>query len=116
MFGLLARGENETSARQTSQETLRALGIDHLGDRIALHLSGGEKKLAALAGILATEPKVMLLDEPTNGLDETAQERLLQQLGAIDKSMIIVSHHRSFVTTLADTIYRFTPSGLIREG
>ena len=50
---------------------------------------------------------------PTNGLDENAQERVLRTLSGIDKSMIIVSHHRSFVQTLADTIYRLTPSGLV---
>jgi cobalt/nickel transport system ATP-binding protein len=59
-------------------------------------LSGGEKRIVALATVLAMEPELLLLDEPTLGLDEPAYERLVEILSGLSQAMCVVSHDRSF--------------------
>ena len=111
-FSLLAAGINKEEARLKTAMILKDLGIEHLAKKVVYHLSGGEKKLVALAGVLITEPKLMLLDEPTNGLDYSMQLRLVEILRKIDKSIIIVSHHQEFIELVVDKIYEITPQGL----
>lgn len=112
-FSLLASGVDKDEARLKTTMILQDLGIEHLAKKIVYHLSGGEKKLVALAGVLITEPKLMLLDEPTNGLDYEMQLRLVEILRKIDKSIIIVSHHKEFIELVVDKIYEITPQGLV---
>lgn len=112
-FSLLALGVSKEEARLKTAMMLEDLGISHLAKKIVYHLSGGEKKLVALAGVLIMEPKLMLLDEPTNGLDHTMQLRLVEILQKVDKSIVIVSHHKEFIESVVDTIYEMTPEGLI---
>lgn len=112
-FTLLAQGVGKEEASLKTMMMLQDLGISHLSKKIVYHLSGGEKKLVALAGVLITEPKLMLLDEPTNGLDHAMQVRLIEILKAIDKSIIIVSHHQEFIESVVDKVYALTPKGLI---
>ena len=112
-FGLLASGMDVKEAMLKTQMMLQDLGIEHLAKKIVYHLSGGEKKLVALAGVLIMEPKLMLLDEPTNGLDYAMQIRLVEILRKIDKSIIIVSHHQEFIEQVVDKVYEITPTGLV---
>ena len=111
-FSLLAQGISKEEASLKTAMMLQDLGIAHLAKKVVYHLSGGEKKLVALAGVLIAEPKLMLLDEPTNGLDNAMQQKLVAILRKIDKSIIIVSHHREFLESIVDTIYTMTPQGL----
>lgn len=111
-FSLLASGISKEEARLKTAMILQDLGIEHLAKKVVYHLSGGEKKLVALAGVLITEPKLMLLDEPTNGLDHAMQLRLVEILRKIDKSIIIVSHHKEFIEQVVEKIYEITPEGL----
>ncbi|AFL68592.1 energy-coupling factor ABC transporter ATP-binding protein [Sulfurospirillum barnesii] len=112
-FSLLASGVSKEEAKLKTAMMLQDLGIAHLAKKIVYHLSGGEKKLVALAGVLIMEPKLMLLDEPTNGLDQAMQLRLVDILGRIDKSIIIVSHHKAFIESVVEKIYEITPQGVI---
>jgi len=111
-FSLLASGVDKEEARIKTEMILSDIGISHLAKKVVYHLSGGEKKLVALAGVLITEPKLMLLDEPTSGLDVDMQVRLSEILKKIDKSIVIVSHDKEFVEAVVDKIYKITPTGL----
>lgn len=111
-FSLLSSGMSKDEAYLKARMMLKDLDIAHLEDKIVYNLSGGEKKLVALAGVLVCEPKLMLLDEPTNGLDLKMQLRLVEILKSIDKSIIIVSHNREFIDSIVDKIYEITPDGL----
>ncbi len=112
MFTLRAKGEKKEEAYKKAFLMLQDLGVVHLENRNIYDLSGGEQKIVALAGILITKPKILLLDEPTNALDEAAQDRIIEILNSINKSMIIVSHHKTFIEKLTPTIYKLNKDGL----
>ncbi|MEN5388012.1 ABC transporter ATP-binding protein [Aliarcobacter skirrowii] len=105
MFSLLALGVKKAEAYKKSLDILKNLDILHLENRVIYDLSGGEKKLVALAAILIKEPKILLLDEPTNNLDDDGEKKLIDILKSIEKSMIIVSHQKTFIDSLVTKIY-----------
>lgn len=111
-FGLLNRGYSKEEARCKVMEKLDALGIVHLAERVPMRLSGGEKKLVALAGVLITEPDILLLDEPDNGLDSRTEEKILEILVELHSSMLIVSHERRFLEGCVNEMYELGPEGL----
>ena len=96
-FGPLNLGRSHAGAWQLAKETLARLGIPHLADRVTYKLSGGEKRLAALATVLALEPLALILDEPTAGLDPDTEERIVGLLDTIDLPFLIISHDRPFL-------------------
>ena len=104
-FGPLNLGKSKDEAIAVSRKTLSFLGLDDFENRITFKLSGGEKRLVALATVLAMEPEVMLLDEPSAGLDEATKVRLIDILRNLDISYIMVSHEFDFITELTDSIY-----------
>lgn len=100
-FGPLNMGLSDEAALARARATLASLGLDSLADRLVRRLSGGEKRMVCLAGVLAMDPDVLLLDEPTNSLDSAHVAKLIDCLARIDKAMIIVSHDRPVLDTLA---------------
>ncbi len=104
-FGPLNQGKTRDEAIAISRSTLSFLGLSGFEDRITFKLSGGEKRLVALATILAMEPEVLLLDEPSAGLDEATRARLVNVLKALNISYIIVSHELDFLKELADSVF-----------
>lgn len=104
-FGPLNLGKSKKEAVDISRRMLSSLGLEGFEDRITLKLSGGEKRLVALAAVLAMEPEVLLLDEPSAGLDEQTKEHLVQILKNLDISYIIVSHEFDFLVELAESVY-----------
>lgn len=106
MFSLRTLGTSKEEAYKQALLILKKLNIAHLENRIIHELSSGEKKIVALAGILITKPKILLLDEPTNALDEESQIKIIDILNSQKKSMVIISHHKSFIEQLTPTIYK----------
>ncbi len=100
-FGPLNLGRSRAEAREIAHRTLARLGLAGFEDRVAHALSGGEKRLVTLAGVLAMAPDILLLDEPTNALDPIAAARLTEILRDLPQAMVIVSHDRSFLDALA---------------
>lgn len=90
--------EEEISARVDG--VLKELGISELRNRMVHKLSGGEKRLAALAGVLVMEPSVLLLDEPTSFLDLEAVSRLTDCLSGLKQSLLITTHDLPFAAGL----------------
>ena len=95
-FGLQNMGLSEDEVRQRTEKTLEQLGISALRDRQAQRLSGGEKRMAALATVLTMEPKVLLLDEPTAFLDPKARRRLIGAMNELNQTMLVATHDLSF--------------------
>lgn len=107
MFGPLHMGMDYGAARLRALELLEFVGIGHLVERLPHHLSGGEKKKVAIAAALAINPEVLILDEPTNGLDPKTQVWMrdtLQQLNQQGKTIIIATHHLDLVPELATRV------------
>jgi len=87
--------ENEVKARV--EEALQMVGIPHLKDRAPFRLSGGEKRSAAIACVLSMKPDVLIMDEPSSGLDPKSRRRLINILKGFSHTKIITSHDLDMV-------------------
>lgn len=103
-FGPLNLGRSQEEAKAIAQKTLDLLGLSGFEDRVTYKLSGGEKKLVSLATVLAMEPEILLLDEPSNGLDDNTKARLMEALSQLDLSFILISHEIDFLSETTDSI------------
>ncbi|QGU32308.1 ATP-binding cassette domain-containing protein [Thermochromatium tepidum ATCC 43061] len=112
-FGPLNLGRSPEQARTDALETLDHLGLADFAERITYRLSAGEKRLVALATVLAMHPEVLLLDEPTTGLDEATAERLIAHLEGLKQAMILVSHDWAFLARLATRAVRLVAGRLV---
>ncbi|WP_444455596.1 energy-coupling factor ABC transporter ATP-binding protein [Rhodobacter capsulatus] len=118
-FGPLNLGLSEPEARARVEEALSALSISDLRDRPTHMLSGGQKRRVAIAGAVAMRPEVLLLDEPTAGLDEAGSEQLLTLLrGLLDRGMTLVfsTHDVNLAAALADRVALFRAGQVVAEG
>ena len=102
MFGPKNFGYSEEEAKTLAMEAIDMLGINHdLLERAPFNLSGGQKRKVAIAGILASQPDVLIFDEPTVGLDPQGREELLYLLKKIQrdthKTIIMVTHDMNIV-------------------
>ena len=98
MFGPLNKGMSEEEAKEAAKEALEMLGIgENYYNDSPFELSGGEKRRIAIAGVLAMNPEIIILDEPTAGLDPMSRNNLLNSLKRLqtdkEKTIIIVSHN-----------------------
>ncbi|MBT6273346.1 MAG: ABC transporter ATP-binding protein [Chromatiales bacterium] len=100
-FGPLNLGKSRDEAMVIVECVLERLALGAYKDRITHKLSGGEKRLVTLAAVLAMEPKVLLLDEPSNALDESAKERLVEIINELPQAVLAVSHDPHFRRRIA---------------
>ncbi|WP_027182890.1 energy-coupling factor ABC transporter ATP-binding protein [Desulfovibrio inopinatus] len=103
-FGPLNQGLSPEQAREKASETLAQLGLTGFEDKITHRLSGGEKRLVALATILSMDPAVLILDEPTNDLDPDTRDRLINILRNLPQALLIVSHDWDFLHQTVETL------------
>jgi cobalt/nickel transport system ATP-binding protein len=94
--------EGEVASRVES--SLESLGITHLKERAPHRLSGGEKRRVAIAGVLAMEPSVILLDEPTSFLDPRSRKMLIETLAELPHTQIIATHDLDMVQELCQRV------------
>jgi cobalt transport protein ATP-binding subunit len=123
-FGPINLGLDPETVAHRVDGAVAMLGLEELRTRVPHHLSGGEKKRVAIAGVVAMEPQVLVLDEPTAGLDPGGVEDLLAFLKTLpDKygmTIIFSTHQVDLVPEIADLVYvmnhgRITGSGTVDE-
>lgn len=98
---------------------LRVVGLDQRRDEVCAHLSGGEKRRLALAGVLACEPELILLDEPFTGLDLPAIEAVLTCLVELHRSgtgLVLLTHELDKCLALADRLVLMADHRVLAEG
>ncbi|MSZ55907.1 MAG: ATP-binding cassette domain-containing protein [Actinobacteria bacterium] len=104
-FGLRARGMSKGEANILAAQKLQVVGAEHLADRRASVLSGGEAQRVALARAIATDPAVLLLDEPLSAIDAASKEPLREVVATVLRQFtgiaLLVSHDPTDVATLA---------------
>ncbi|GFH42310.1 energy-coupling factor transporter ATP-binding protein EcfA2 [Lactococcus hodotermopsidis] len=119
-FGPQNFGVSKEEAENTAREKLRLVGIsDELFERSPFELSGGQMRRVAIAGILAMKPSVLVLDEPTAGLDPKARIDMMRLFESIHQSgvtTILVTHLMDDVADYADTMYVLEKGRLVKTG
>ena len=109
-FGPLQLGIDEATVKARIEELARTLSITHLLDRSPHQLSVGEKRKVAFATVLAIDPDVLLLDEPTAGLDPQTSTHLIEMLSTAagsGKTIVTATHDLHIIEDIADTVYVF---------
>lgn len=120
-FGPKNLGLTEEEAEEVSREALALVGITgEKLERSPFNLSGGEKRRVAIAGVLAMDPELLILDEPTAGLDPRGHAEILDAVRRIrekkNMSIIMVSHNMDDVASLADRVLVLEDGRLIMDG
>ena len=110
-FGPLNLGYGPTEAITLARQTLADLNLQGLENRITHTLSGGEKKLVSLATVLVMKPTVLLLDEPTTGLDKVTVDRIVAILDCLSSGCIIVSHEQDFLNRVTHQVRQLGSTG-----
>lgn len=103
-FGPLNLGLGESEARARVEEALNLLGITHLAERPVHQLSHGERKRVTIAGAVAMRPQVLLLDEPTAGLDPAGVRELMHTLAGLSSTVVLATHDVDLALTWADQV------------
>lgn len=115
-FGPRNMGLDEESVRYRVEDRLKLLGISNLRDKTALKMSGGEKRMAAMATVLAMKPSVMLLDEPTAFLDPKARRTLINVLNTLPHTMLIATHDLAFAKEVCEHVVVMKEGRVFAEG
>ena len=121
MFGPLNQGKKREDAEALAKEALASLGIgEELYGKSPFELSGGQKRKVAIAGVLAMGPELLILDEPTAGLDPAGRDELFEEIAGLRKNyamtILLVSHSMDDVARYADEVLVLHQGELKIEG
>jgi cobalt/nickel transport system ATP-binding protein len=115
-FGPLNMGLGPGEVRQRVERCLDLVGMKHAAARPPYHLSAGEKRRVALAGVLAMDPEIIVLDEPATFLDPPARAQLVAILAALPQAKLIVTHDVDHARTLASRAAFFEKGTIAASG
>ncbi|MDD4307937.1 MAG: ABC transporter ATP-binding protein, partial [Thermoplasmata archaeon] len=104
-FGPINLGLEKAEVERRVEKAMKISGIEGFDDRVPHHLSYGEKKRVAMAGILAMEPKILLLDEPTANLDPESRAGIMTFIKGLGKTVVLATHDIEAAAEMADMIY-----------
>ena len=118
-FGPMNLGLDYEEVERRVDEALTMVGMEQYMDKTPHHLSGGQQKRVAIAGIIAMRPEIMILDEPTAGLDPEGVEKVLNILNNLNNegmSIVISSHDIEMVNEFAEKIFVLNNGEILESG
>lgn len=120
-FGPKNFGISEEEAKGLAQEYIQLVGLDEsFLERSPFDLSGGQMRRVAIAGVLAMEPEVLVLDEPTAGLDPQGRKEMMEMFDRLHReknmTIILVTHLMDDVANYADYVYVLEKGRLVKAG
>ena len=115
-FAPVNYGLSEEETKQRVTDALKMMGIEELRDRHTFRLSGGQKKLAAIATILSMTPEIILLDEPTIALDPRNRKNLIGLINSFSQLRVIASHDLDMIMDTCSRVVLMNNGKIIREG
>jgi len=115
-FGPLNMGLTQAEAILKAKAALEKAGMSHAHDKAPYHLSAGEKRRVALAGVLAMDPEILVLDEPNTFLDPPGLRNLLHLLQDLPQAKLIITHNTHFALSVATRAVFFEKGKLVADG
>jgi len=115
-FGPIYQGLRPAEVRERVAAALEAVHMGHMAERVSHHLSTGEKKRIAMATVLAMEPAILVLDEPTAGLDPRARRGLIHLLRELPQAMLVASHDLRMVQELLPRTVVMDDGAIVADG
>ena len=115
-FGPLNMGLSEPEIEARVEEALMLTGVSELADRPPHHLSGGEKRMVAIASILAMRPQLIIYDEPSANLDIRSRRRLIQFLQAAPQTILVSSHDLELILEVCDRVILLDQGQIVANG
>ena len=115
-FSLVAEGLGRDEAHKRAMKILDSLGISHLAERPPHKLSGGEKRIVSFAGVMASEPEILALDEPSAALDPRARRRVINFLRESSKTIILATHDLDMALDVCDRAVILSEGVIVCEG
>ena len=115
-FGPLNLGLPADEVRRRVTEALERVGLAGMGERVPFHLSGGEKRRAALAGVLAMRPRLLLLDEPSMFLDPRGRRELIKLINGLGGTRVLASHDLEMIRETCGRVMLLDRGRLIADG
>ena len=116
IFGPVNYGMPRKDAEAQADLVLEGLGISRLRDRYNHRISGGEKRMAAIATVLAMGPDVMLMDEPSASLDPKNRRALINTINSLNKTMLIASHDLDMILDICSRVVLLDRGRIIADG
>jgi cobalt/nickel transport system ATP-binding protein len=115
-FGPIYQGLAHEDVEQRVIDALRSVHMLDYIKRNPYHLSGGEKKRIAIATVLAMQPRALLMDEPTAGLDPRARRELIELLEELPQALVIATHDLEMVRRLTPRMVILNHGELVKDG
>jgi cobalt/nickel transport system ATP-binding protein len=115
-FGPLNLGLDRATIQQRVAAALKQVGLEGFDERIPFHLSGGEKRRVALAGVLAMQSEVLLLDEPSMHLDPRGRRELIALIQQLGNTKLIASHDLEFILSTCQRAVVLDHGTVIADG
>ena len=115
-FGPSNQGLQAQQVQARVSAALEAVGAAHLAKRAPYRLSGGEKRAVAIAGVLAMEPSILVLDEPSSGLDPAGRRRLIELLRSFSMTRVIATHDLDLVLAVCKRVLVMHEGRVVADG
>ena len=116
MFAPLNYGLGRAEAERRAETALKTLGIEALRDRYNHKISGGEKRMAAIAVVLAMEPEAILMDEPTTALDPYNRRQVIRAVNALPQTKLIASHDLDMILECCSRVILLSGGRVVADG